>query len=273
MTCECCGAMMRKRSSWRWFCDVCRFQSSDLKPSPGTGIAGLEHLRRENYQVLLNRLEKIKPLQGLKVLEIGCAWGWFLEMASERGAIVTGLEPEEPNAKLTQAKGFEVLNDLFPSKHLQGRKFDVIIFNDVFEHIPKPSMAVQHIQDLLASDGVLVLNYPSSNGFLFKLAELLSFLGVNGPIKRLWQWGMASPHVSYFNPANLKALVTRHSSLDLTDQFRLKSVSRNGLIPRIKASYSGFTGIFVLCVIYLLSFILELFDSDIEASFFEFHSK
>ena len=79
MRCECCGSVMVKLNDWIMTCRDCGFQSSTLEPAEGTGIPGLEDLRRENFKRLLDRIEAHKPLKNARVLEVGSAWGWFLE--------------------------------------------------------------------------------------------------------------------------------------------------------------------------------------------------
>ena len=65
--------------------------------------------------------------------------------------------------------------------------FDAIIFNDVFEHLPDPIDAIVAVERLLADDGILVLNLPSSDGLFFRVSTLLNRLGWRGPYERLWQ--------------------------------------------------------------------------------------
>lgn len=267
--CEVCGSTLQQKTEWVWSCKKCGFQSSNLKPAEGTGIQGLESLRRENFENILDRLENIKPLNGLKILEVGSAWGWFLEAASKRGAVVVGIEPEKANADLARSKGLNVENGFFPHDLKDCGPYDVIVFNDVFEHIPSPSVVVHQVESLLAPEGIAIFNYPSSDGVFFRIANLLNAIGFNGPLERLWQKGLASPHVSYFNPNTMRLIVSNNSQLKYLDTFRLKSVSRNGLYQRVSASHSGVNGRLIVSVIWCLTLILPLLPSDIEVSFFQ----
>ncbi len=267
--CAACGAPMRPRNEWVYRCDRCGFFSSTLTPGGGTGVDGLEDLRRSNDRVILDRLERLHPLRGLRVLEVGSAWGWFLTAAQARGAITHGIEPEEANARRCIAAGLSVEHGLFPQDLLDRGPFDVIAFNDVFEHLPDPAAAIQEVERLLKPGGVVVLNLPSSHGVLFRLASLLERLGYGGVYDRLWQRGLASPHVSYFTPGNLLQLVTAHTALRLADRFPLQSVSRRGLFARIASSHRNLVGIGLLAGTWLLSFVLPWLPSDIEVLVFQ----
>lgn len=268
VVCEVCGARMQDISSWVKTCKTCGYQKSTLTPSEGTGIPGLEELRRENYEDLLDRLEATQRIRGQTLLEVGSAWGWFLEAAARRGAVVHGIEPERANAATTRAKGFAVENGFFPDDLQAKGPYDLIVFNDVFEHLPNPSAAIRHVEDLLAPGGLAVINYPSSSGTLFHIATLMDKAGMEGPLERLWQKGLASPHVSYFNPKNIRLLVSRHTSMEHEQTFPLKSVSREGLITRVSASHTGLTGGLMVAALWGLSYLLPHLPEDIQVSIF-----
>ncbi len=220
-SCDACGGTLRRKSEWVFECPSCGLLISSLSPGARTGIEGLEVLRRSNFERLLDRLERLRPLSGARLLEVGSAWGWFLEAAARRGALMHGIEPEAANAAITRAAGLSVEEGYFPSGLTKAGPYDIVVFNDVFEHIPSPSALMADIEARLAPGGLLVLNLPSSNGTIYRLALLLDRLGMHGPLERLWQKGFPSPHVSYFNPANLQLLVEKHSSLRKEASFSL----------------------------------------------------
>jgi 2-polyprenyl-3-methyl-5-hydroxy-6-metoxy-1,4-benzoquinol methylase len=266
--CEVCAAEMRRRTDWLQACPVCGFLSSSLTAGSGTGIDGLDQLRRDNFEVLLDRLQRLRPLAGVSLLEVGCAKGWFLEAASKRGARVHGIEPEDANVAIARASGLTVEAGFFPADLRDRGPYDMIVFNDVFEHLPEPAVAIGDVAALLAPGGLALLNLPSSNGTFYRLARLLSVLGIHGPFERLWQKGFPSPHVSYFNPANLAALVERYSDLGAVDRFALGTVSRAGLRERIASSHKGVAGHVMFAAIWPLSFVLPLLPADIQVGVF-----
>src|SRR5262245_55945867 len=106
--CPVCGARLARLKDWLQGCPQCRCLCSSLPPGAGTGIEGLEAVRRANFETLLDRIERHRSLSGARLLEVGCARGLFLEAAARRGALVRGIEPEGANAKVAQASGFVV---------------------------------------------------------------------------------------------------------------------------------------------------------------------
>jgi SAM-dependent methyltransferase len=266
--CEVCGGKLHAFNSWVAKCKNCGFQCSSLKPAAGTGIPGLERLRRENMEKILNHIEKVSPLTQAKILEVGSAWGWFLEAATRRGAIVHGIEAEKSNVIKTQDNGFSVEHGFFPQDLKNRGPYDIIIFNDVFEHIPNPSRVIVEVQNLLTPSGLAIFNYPSSNGFFFHVASILASIGFDSSYARLWQKGFPSPHISYFNSKNIKVLVQNNTCLEPVIDFQLKTVSRVGLKQRIAPSFCGIKKKIIYSMIFSFSFFLPLFPSDIEVSVF-----
>ena len=266
--CEACLGRMRASGAWIWECPSCGFLLSTLEPGIGTGMDGLEALRRHNYERMFDRIEPLKPLKGARILEVGSARGWFLAAAQQRGALAQGIEPEAGNANLARAAGHHVDIGYFPDDLPAHGLYDIIVFNDVFEHIPAPSQMARKIEAQLAPGGLAVLNCPSSNGMFFHLARALNALGASGPYERLWQKGYSSPHVSYFNPTNLQRLIERNSGLREAARFRLNSVARAGLWKRVRDSHKGIGGALMFAGIWCLSFALAWLPPDIEVSVF-----
>ena len=160
--------------------------ASTLEPGGGTGVDGLEAMRRQNYEVLLDRLARTRPLAGLRVLEVGSAWGWFIEAVGARGAFAQGIEPERVNVDLYRERGLGVQHGFFPDDLADRGPYDLIVFNDVFEQLPDPAAAGAAVESLLRPGGLVVVNLPSNRGALFRLASLLERLGVAGFYERLW---------------------------------------------------------------------------------------
>lgn len=273
--CESCGSAMQKTKSWLFHCRHCGFWASTLQPGAGTGIGGLEDLRRRNNEMILDRLERHGSLSGKRVLEVGSAWGWFLEAAARRGAIAHAIEPEDANVTLSRERlaathpCIEIEHGFFPGDLADRGPYDVIVFNDVFEHIPNPSQVIGSVAEILAPGGVAVINIPSSEGIFFRLSRLLDRFGISSPLERLWLKGFSSPHISFFNKSNLTACVGRNTNLYNIDWFPLVPISRDGLHSRIRATHGGAIGAGLFVSIWLLSFVLPWLPADNQVALFQ----
>lgn len=242
LICCACGRQMRPHlSSWTFRCKDCRCWASTLDITinvhDGRQIdersreRGLESIRRENNRRVLDALDSILPLREATLLDVGSAHGWFMAAAASRGAYVLGIEPDEQVAARSELAE-KVRHGYFPAALRDEECFDVIAYNDVLEHLPEPAAAIHASASHLKPGGLLSINIPDSRGLGFTLARMAARAGLLAPYERLWQKGLPSPHVWYLNPGALTALASREG-LDLVDQRRLPSVSREGLWDRV----------------------------------------
>lgn len=267
MHCIVCGSIMNKGFDWHYVCPSCGFEKSTLLFGAGRGVGGLETLRRQNFEILIARISRHIDIRGKSCLEVGCAEGWFLEAMSVMGADLSAIEPSDL-AKIMKAKGYDVIQGFFPDAVPAGRTYDLIIFNDVFEHIPDPIPAFKQCEAHLNSGGLLIINLPSSDGFFYRLSKFLRDLGMSAPFLRMWQYGLPSPHMSYFSPSTLRAFGSRHGNLQVRDVFSLPSISATGLRERIRVSYPGFAGAFIHAGILCLLPVIRLLPQDISVTIF-----
>lgn len=244
MNCIVCNGITHiGRQPWHRFCPSCRYESADLAPVINQAHAhgqvnesdrevALKTVRAENFKIIVDRLTQIAPVSAERLLDVGSAHGWFLEEAGRRFSVV-GVEPDEVVAQGAIARGLPVRVGYFPQVLEDGEQFDVIVFNDVIEHIPDIHSALEACRIRLSPDGLLVLNVPRSSGFFYRLSKLLARLKWIGPFERMWQKGLPSPHVHYFNERNLAQLVVRHG-LRPVQTFHLRALSSHGLLERIR---------------------------------------
>lgn len=153
-------------------CENCNYMASKEKQGHGADVLGINDVRVHNYERILNILKE-KYSMHKTILDIGCADGLFLDLASNYGYEVTGLEPD--HRKYTEAieKGFNVIEGFFPDAlDCFDSVYDVIIFNDSFEHIPySPSLIAAIKKHLKPEKGILIVSLPSSDGIIFKISS------------------------------------------------------------------------------------------------------
>ena len=261
-------------SPWHHVCPACRYEAAQLEPTinekqahdlvnEGDREVALKRLREDNFKTIVTRLKALAPPGARTLLDVGSAHGWFLEQAAERFEVL-GVEPDAAVGEMAARRGLPVRIGYFPDALPEGAKFDVIVFNDVIEHIPAVHDALQACHARLNPNGLLVLNVPCSRGFFYRLSKLFARLNLNGPFDRMWQKDLPSPHVHYFNEANLNALVERHG-LHKLEAFELASLRLSGLMERLR--FVGKVNPLVLYAQYaaiaLAIPVLKLFPSDI----------
>lgn len=247
---------MRNRvCSWTFYCDACDYWAAFLelninsqddyifseKRDDTEVISFLDSIRIKNFNKILDKIAMGQVKKPLRILDIGCASGLFIKIAKERGHIVTGIEPNSIMAKVAADKGFNVINGYFPVAIPPTIKFDVIIFNDVFEHIPDVNDVLHHCNIFLNDTGALVINLPNSSGTLFRLAKILAMAGVMGPWRRLWQVMFYTPHVHYFNSNSLDSLLKKYNLKNYSGAIAIEALNLTGLWDRLAIDKSNNT--------------------------------
>ena len=101
-----------------------------------------------------------KPLQKIRLLDIGCGGGLLSEPMSRLGAEVTGIDASEKNiqdAKLHAKKNNLKLNYLTASpENLKiDRKFDVILNMEIIEHVEDVDIFLKSCASLLKKEGIM----------------------------------------------------------------------------------------------------------------------
>lgn len=274
----CKGVLSAGRAGWHSVCRSCAYEAAALEPCINEACVaiidedereiGLRRIRMENFRCLVDQLGKLCTPTQRRLLDVGCAHGWFLESARARFDVL-GIEPDEFVAGRTTARGLPVRVGFFPAVLDEAEKFDVVVFNDVIEHIPDIRSAIAAVHQHLDSGGLLVLNLPNSRGFFYRTSKLLSRVGWAAPFERLWQKGLPSPHVHYFDRRNLARLVASHGFEQVLST-ELPSVRAEGLLERIRyAGTSGTIGVYVQYAAALMSLpLVRMFESDIVVSIF-----
>ena len=144
----------------------------------------------------LKKLERFAPKDTL--LDVGCAAGYFLLAATQRGWSARGVEISEHAAEHARDKlGLDVLTGEFSSMSFESDSFDLITMLDVIEHLPDPLGGLRNAHAALRPNGRLLVVTPNLHGM---------------PARTLGQdWGLFSPehHIYYFTPDTLERMLQR----------------------------------------------------------------
>lgn len=281
MKCLICDKEMLGPHRGYWFkCRQCGFLASNLSAEIGNHAShdtinedfrreALDAIRHDNFSRILDELQRLHTTESATLLDVGCAHGWFLQAATRRGYSATGLEPDSTIAAVARQEGLSVIPGYFPDDLPPRESFGVITFLDVFEHLPSPHEAAAACFERLAPEGLLVMTLPSSKGILYRIARLLSRLGIHGPLDRLWQRGFPSPHISYFHPAILANMLEPHGFREV-HRGTFPSFRRKGLWKRLRYDRrsSLLTSIAQWLVLITLSPLLFICPSDISLQIF-----
>lgn len=236
--CVCASTMTTAGPRWRYRCATCGTESSSLgvtinERSPideELREEGLKTLRHQNNAEIVRRLSEWGLPAG-RLLDVGCAHGWFLSQVADTGVAAIGIEPDVAIAARAVELGHEVRVGFFPSALEPGETFAAITFNDVLEHLPDPREAIEEVARRLVPGGLLVVNMPDRLGVVYRLASRARRLGLSSVFERLWQMGLPSPHLWYLDHRGLVGL-GQSVGLEVVTVTHLPSIERKGLWAR-----------------------------------------
>jgi SAM-dependent methyltransferase len=145
-----------------------------------------------------------------RVLDVGCAAGYFLRVMRDEGWDVSGLEPSAPiRATAVASLGEErVLEGDLASAHLTPAAFDLVTLWDVLEHTPDPLDTLRRCARLLRPDGKLLIETQNVNSLAARL------------LGRRWHHYKHAEHLYHFHPGTLGRLLGKAGFAVLEDTRR-----------------------------------------------------
>ena len=161
-----------------------------------------ESTLRRTFRRLLRTMQRLGMTgaaagAGGRLLEVGCAYGFFLDEAKPYFRHRAGTEFSEAGAALARpcadhvyVGGLEAIPD-----GAHGGQFDTIVLIHTIEHVYDPVKLLRGLMEHLAPGGWLVLATPDIGGFWRPL------------LGRLWPFWKPPEHVAFYDAGTLAALL------------------------------------------------------------------
>jgi len=167
--------------------------------------------KHKAFQHWAKIIKRLKPNKNkLRLLDIGCGTGGFLEYANNIGFELHGFDAS--NAQVGYAR------KLFPNvRHAKGcfdyldkygdqnLLFDVVTLWDVLEHIRNPLDYLREVREVIRPGGLIYISTPNGLAKLWKL-NLYKYLSINIDLcGELTPW----EHVFYYSHRSLEILLSQ----------------------------------------------------------------
>ena len=146
------------------------------------------------------------PSSAKKIIEIGCGKGHFCQQLISKEVEIWGIEPDCESAEIAAKILFKVINKKLDDaiNLLPDNYFDVIILNDVLEHLLFPWDDLKLLKSKLSNDGVIVSSIPNVR-YIKNLYHVL--------INKNWEYTSSgildSTHFRFFTKKSIASLFNK----------------------------------------------------------------
>lgn len=160
--------------------------------------------REETYWAVAGHLLQKKRLgKELQILEVGCGLGYFTYALVREGFNACGIDlSREAIAWANDHYGRHYSAETLHTLGTRGKRYDVIVMNQLIEHVVDVNMLVATALTLLAPGGELMITTPNKSDFP----------------NSVWETELPPVHLWWFTEESLRRLAERHGcSATLTD--------------------------------------------------------
>jgi len=150
---------------------------------------------RKTVNKRFDHIEKF--VQSGKMIDVGCAMGFFIDEASKRGWEVEGLDVSHFAVEYTKKTfGHTAYEGSLMDVDLPKDAYDLVTMYDVIEHVPDPQGYMNRVAELLKSGGIYELATPDVGSIPARLTG-----------KRWIGYKLADEHVYYFSVKTLTKML------------------------------------------------------------------
>ncbi|MGB2224824.1 MAG: class I SAM-dependent methyltransferase [Polaribacter sp.] len=160
-------------------------------------ISYFKHYRKEMLPFI--------PTTATKILEVGCGQANFSSQLVKEGNEIWGIELNPNAAKVASEKLYKVLTGTIEERisEIPDNYFDVIIMNDVIEHLIYPKEVLEQLKTKMVVNGLIVSSIPNVR-YSKNLFKLL--------FKKDWKYTesgiLDNTHFRFFTKKSIKRMFT-----------------------------------------------------------------
>ena len=128
-------------------------------------------------------LQQFTSVEGKMILDYGCGDGGTSRSLTRLGAKVIAVDIKPELEQIFKTMEITYLSAENKESYLTAQKYDIIILQDVLEHVPNPAQLIKHIKYALQAEGLIYISTPNR----FSLLNIISDPHWNLPVVALLQ--------------------------------------------------------------------------------------
>jgi cyclopropane fatty-acyl-phospholipid synthase-like methyltransferase len=165
--------------------------------SHGFGFTNYEEDKIASQEYLRKYLKWIRALnraKSEKLLDVGAANGYFVDLANKSGFSALGLEISQSAVDWAVKLERPVIQGTLETLN-NGVVYDVITALDVLEHVPDPLNFLKIVRTKISDDGIVLINVPYAGSAFSKISG------------KRWHAYLPPEHWMYFNKKSLRRVL------------------------------------------------------------------
>jgi 2-polyprenyl-3-methyl-5-hydroxy-6-metoxy-1,4-benzoquinol methylase len=196
-------------------CDECNYVYADCKMSDDelkkiyqknyfhgeeySNYSDEKQVHQKNFSLRVKSLKKVVDLPKSKVLEIGCAYGFFMDLVKYDVESIEGVDVTEDGVNFAKNKlGLSATCGDFLSLDFNSKKYDLITMWDTIEHLPSPDKFIEKASKLINSGGHIAITTGDIESMNAKWR------------KQNWRLIHPPSHLHYFSKKSLTRLLEKN---------------------------------------------------------------
>jgi len=157
-----------------------------------------KEVTKKTYIDYLDLLGKyIQKQSQISMFEVGCATGFFIDLARQRGWQTEGIDISEYAVKKAREKGLMATTTTLES-YQSAKKFDVVAMQDLIEHVKDPVDVISRAKNLLAENGLLLFTTPDAGSLWARIWN------------KKWHAFVPPQHLFYFSAKSLGSILKKN---------------------------------------------------------------
>jgi len=208
--------------------------SEEYYSSSNSSEQGYSDYSGDRPNILRTFRRRVKELQRVhpgkaRSLDVGCAYGFFLEAADEAGWDAYGIDiSQHAIEQARKSLGDRVWEGDFLEEELPVERYDIITMWDYLEHVHDPKASLAKACGLLADGGILALATPDVGSLPART------------FRHRWMGYKLDEHLVYFSRSTIRRLLEEAGFRVLSMRYEGKYITLGLFLQRLQL-YAPFT--------------------------------
>jgi len=197
LRCTACGQLLSQASEARYLGTMTQFDQAEYNQPAGRELERRNRVAHRRLRTIARLLGKEAPQ--IRLLDVGCSRGQFVQAASVLGFNAEGVEPAPHIASAARNAGVTVHTGLLEDQCFAEASYDALTLFEVIEHLKEPRQLLKECRRVLTRDGILMIS--TGNAASWTAAAI-------GARWDYFQMERDGGHISFFNPQSLARLAS-----------------------------------------------------------------